>query len=359
MHKNNILLTAILVVLITACTNIGPRTIPRDRFDYNAAISDSWKEQTLLNIVKTRYADMPLFVEVASVVSGYTLESSANIGVNQSSGNVLEDDTIALGGSTKFTDRPTITYAPVTGSRFNKSFMTPIPPRAVLFLVQSGWPLDMVFSLTVESINGLRSQVAAGASARTGDEGYYRAIELLRDIQLSGATGMQIRHDEFSNQTALLIFYKTALSDAAESSLSEVSKLLGLSPELNSAVVKYGYLPSDDSEITLLTRSMLQLMALLSTHVDVPPEHVAEGRTVPSSVSDDIAGRNSHRILQISSSEIEPEDPFVAVRYRDYWYWIDDRDFDSKRIFSFVMILFSLTESGENIGMPLVTIPTG
>ena len=58
-----------LVLLVTGCTTIGPQSVERDRFDYNSAISNSWKEQTLLNIVKIRYADMPLFVEVASVVS--------------------------------------------------------------------------------------------------------------------------------------------------------------------------------------------------------------------------------------------------------------------------------------------------
>ena len=76
---------AVAILLFSGCTNIGPKTVPRDRFDYNTAISDSWKEQTLLNIVKLRYADMPLFVEVASVVSGYTLEGSVNLGGNVSS----------------------------------------------------------------------------------------------------------------------------------------------------------------------------------------------------------------------------------------------------------------------------------
>ena len=63
----------VLVMTLAGCSSIGPESVTRDRFDYNTAISDSWKEQTLLNIVKIRYADMPLFVEVASIVSGYTL----------------------------------------------------------------------------------------------------------------------------------------------------------------------------------------------------------------------------------------------------------------------------------------------
>lgn len=174
-NENNNEKTLLLVLasaLLFACTNIGPKTIPRDRFEYNQSISESWKEQTLLNIVKIRYADMPLFVEVASIVSGYTLESSISAGVSQSSTNLLEDDSLALGGRTKFTDRPTIKYAPITGSQFNKSFMTPIPPRVILFLVQSGWPVDLIFPLTVESMNGLRSQVLVGASERIGNDDY-------------------------------------------------------------------------------------------------------------------------------------------------------------------------------------------
>ena len=113
---------------------MGPQTVARDRFDYNAAISDSWKEQTLLNIVKLRYADMPLFVEVASVVSGYTIESSVNFGGTLSSETAVQGDFFTLGTTGKYIDRPTITYAPITGKQFNKSFMTPIPPRAILFL---------------------------------------------------------------------------------------------------------------------------------------------------------------------------------------------------------------------------------
>ena len=66
-------------LLLLGCSHIGPQSVPRDRFDYNTAITDSWKDQTLLNIVKLRYADTQLFVEVASVVSGYTLEGSVNL----------------------------------------------------------------------------------------------------------------------------------------------------------------------------------------------------------------------------------------------------------------------------------------
>lgn len=192
MMNHRLLMAAFTLLLLTGCSHLGPPTVPRDRFDYNTAIADSWKEQILLNIVKLRYADMPLFVELASVVSGYTLEGSVNIGGTASSESAVQGDFLSMGTTGKYTDRPTITYAPITGAKFNESFMTRIPRKAILFLLQSGWPVDMIFPIVVDSINGLRSRISAGVSERFGDPGFYRLIGLLRKVQQSGALGMGV-----------------------------------------------------------------------------------------------------------------------------------------------------------------------
>ena len=349
----------LITFIMSGCSPIGPDTVERDRFDYNTAISNSWKEQTLLNIIKIRYADMPLFVDVASIVSGYTLEQSVNLAGTLSSDKAVQGDFFSMGSSGKFTDRPTITYRPITGQQFNKSFMTPIPPQAILFLMQSGWPADLILRLTLDSINGLRSRVSGGASQRSGEADFYRVLSLFRQVQKSGSVGMRILKEKDMQETTIMFFHRKDITPEIKEAMNEISNLLGLKEGIREIPISYGYIPATDSEIALLTRSMMQIMIELATQVDVPVIHIDEGRTVPTSRQTNKDGTFTGRTITINHSVDKPENAFTAVHYRDYWFWIDDRDFLSKRTFAFLMILFSLTETGGTEGLPLVTIPAG
>ena len=71
---------AAVTLILSGCTSIGPGTVSRDRFDYTTAISESWKNQMLLNMVKLRYGDTPVFLDVASVINSYELSGSAERG---------------------------------------------------------------------------------------------------------------------------------------------------------------------------------------------------------------------------------------------------------------------------------------
>ncbi len=352
------LLSAALLstAFLSSCGTIGPDSIPRDRIDYNQAISDSWQEQTLLNIVKLRYADMPLFVDVASVISGYNLERSVNLAASGASTDAGSVNSGAIGGEARLTDRPTITYSPITGRKFNRSFMVPIPPHIVMFLAQSGWPVDLVFPLTVESINGLRSESAAADELRAADAGYYRVMELFDQIQSAGGSGMQIVRDDEGANSSSIIFHPDVLPDNGKAAVVELARELELDPGLGSYLVKYGFAHEEGAEIAVLTRSMLQIIIMLSYQVDIPDEHISSGQAISSTYEG--YGDSGRRLIDIRSTIEKPEDAFVAVPYNGYWFWVSKSDYASKRVFSFVMILLSLAEDGESARLPLITVPT-
>src|SRR3974377_2101660 len=147
-----------LLLATTGCHSIGPGAVPRARSDYSESISESWKRQTLLNIVKLRYLDPPIFVDVGQIVSGYQLQVGGTVGGQISRERALQGNALNLGGAPTFIDRPTITYTPLTGNKFIKGLMTPLQPESVFFTIQSGWPADGVMFAAVAEINGLKNQ---------------------------------------------------------------------------------------------------------------------------------------------------------------------------------------------------------
>ena len=63
---------ALILLTMAGCAGVPPGRITTDRMDYGQVIAESWKRQTLLNVVRLRYADAPVFLDVASVINSYT-----------------------------------------------------------------------------------------------------------------------------------------------------------------------------------------------------------------------------------------------------------------------------------------------
>src|SRR5688500_4763466 len=122
--------------LLAGCGGIGPRTIAHDRFDYTETLSASWKQQMLVNMVKLRYGDTPVFLDVASVINQYSIETQVDLRLTWMHPEITTGDSQSTGAAARYIDRPTITYTPLSGERFARSLMKPIPPPAVLSLIQ-------------------------------------------------------------------------------------------------------------------------------------------------------------------------------------------------------------------------------
>jgi hypothetical protein len=137
-----------------------------------------------------------------------------------------------------------------------------------------------------------------------------------------------------------------------------VRTTLGVIPDRNGEVgLGFGLLPRGPNEIALLTRSMAEILLELAAGIEVPPEHIAQGRTTAATRLKSAENPRDRPLIRIGSSASPPADTYAIVRYRGTWYWIDDGDLASKRIFSFLMIFFSLAETGAPPQAPVLTIP--
>jgi hypothetical protein len=342
-------------LLLTSCSHLGPGTVSADRFDYSTAIADSWKQQTLLNIVKIRYMDLPVFVDVASIVSGYSLETAIQAGQTWPDTKALGGDIFSLGGSARFTDRPTLTYVPMTGEKFLRGMITPIEPKNIFFMLQAGYAADFILGLTVESLNGVRNRTASAGSMREADPEFIRALELLRDVQAAGAVGMRVEEEKDKKQTAVLFFRRDDVPKEIAEKALEIRRLLKLPPDQQRLVLTYSPMRGADNELAVNSRSLLQIMGAFATYMDVPEAHVKDQSAIPTIANTDTD--NKKTAVKIHSGRIKPLDTYASVFYRGHWFWIENSDWRTKRALTAVMFFFTLADTGTPDKLPLITIP--
>lgn len=355
-NETILLIAAVLASLVlSGCASIGPGTVTVDRFDYSSAIADSWKQQTLLNIVKLRYMDMPVFVDVASIVAGYSLETGGNIGGQISSADAVQGNSVVLGANGKYTDRPTITYVPMTGEKFLIGLLTPIDPKNIFSLLQSGYAADFILGLTVESLNGVRNRTALAGAVREAEPDFLRALALLREIQAAGAVGLRVDENKATGTTALLIMRRDDVEPDILEKQNQLRRLLHLPEDSQRFVLKYSPSRGEEGELSVNSRSMLQIMTAFSSYIDVPEAHIQDRSAVPT--VDTGSADNPASGTLVHSGKEKPEHAYTAVRYRDYWFWIDHSNWQAKRALAAIMFFFTLSEAKGNNSLPLITIP--
>ncbi|HUO08324.1 MAG TPA: hypothetical protein VM008_08505 [Phycisphaerae bacterium] len=357
-RRNRIIIAIVFVgtLTFTCCAHLGPQTVPADPFDYSAAIADSWKQQTLLNIVKLRYMDLPVFVDVSSIVAGYSIQTGVSINGTVSSEKAVQGNFGSVGGQAIYTDRPTITYVPMTGDKFMRGLITPIDPKNIFSLLQSGYAADFILGMSVESLNGVRNRSAAGGMVREADPDFLRALALLRDVQGAGAVGLRVEEDKGGGSTGVVFFRRSDVPPDIAEKFAEIRRLLKMPPDQEKFVLTFSPARGADGELAVNSRSMLQIMQAFASHIDVPEAHLRDHSAWPS-VENNSASESHQHTVRIYSGKDKPAVAFAAVHYRDYWFWVDDGDVETKRALTVIVFIFTLSETGGTDKLPLVTIP--
>jgi hypothetical protein len=308
----------------------------------------------LSNIVKIRYVDMPVFVDVGSIVSGYSLSTTVNgyLGFNDS---FTGSNTQGLGASGTYTDRPTITYMPKTGDDYLRAILEPVAPTRLLALIQAGYSSKLLFTWAVEAINGVHNwSVSRRNSNRSGsaDPEFIEFVELMQELQALGAVGFELTSDESEKHGIIFGLKKQGLSESAIQKSTRATEIIGLDPKQEQFRVIYAPFKSDSVTLAIQTRSVIQMLSAMAGFIDVPAEkatYAAPGYDVSDT---------SRRPFQVRSGKDRPDESFAQVKYQGYWYWIDNSDITSKRLFTLMLFITTLTNQANDANAPVLTIPT-
>jgi hypothetical protein len=351
-------LLALFLVLpgLAGCTSIGPATVSRDRLDYAAALAEAAKRETLLNIVKLRYADAVSLITISQLVAGYTLEGRVNVQSNFFTDTFDLSDDLSFGVGGTFADRPTATYAPIRGDDFARLMLTPIPPSELFAMLATRASAALILGLGVESINGLRNWAADARGVSRVEPGFVEVLQLLEELRNDGVVGFGF---EAGNQqrTAYLLLAEPEDRDP-DARAARLIELLGLDRAATRFPIHFGFGSGAPGEIRMYTRSLLEILNNLAAQVEVPDGDVAAGRTYPTERSP--AQLSPLPNLSVQARRlVEPRGSFVKVEYRGTWYWIDDRNYRAKRVFSALLLLLNLVDKSSTGQVPVITIPTG
>jgi hypothetical protein len=406
--------------LVLVCTGsgcaFGPKVLERTHSRYNESIRRVYEEQLLENLVRVRYNETPFRLNVSSIAAQYELAGGAEarpffLAPNPSGTQFRTFTSVLPDVNLSGANRPTISFIPGSSEAVRR-FLTPISADTLAFLATTSWPVSTIVRLYAERLNGVPNASSASGPQRefAPDFARFRRIALLlqvaQDLELVVISPEEREADVSGPLPASAVSAASAV-DAAKNGLEYrprgdgsswvlVRKEHKLVLEVNPAAIghpvllelegllnlqpgepRYDFVVATDAfdplraptapsnALRLTPRSTAQVFYYLANGVEVPPEHVAAGLIRPPLAPDgspvDLRSVTAGLFtVHACQGHKPPTQAYVAVKYRGYWYYIDDRDRASKATFALVLQLsrldFGLQEGASG---PFLTLPVG
>jgi hypothetical protein len=303
-----------LVALAALSCTMPSKAIRAGYSIYNETIQYNQNQEMLLNLVRLKYRESPLFLKVGALSASYTLQTTADLNISHSGGATPYG--VAIGGS--FSDRPTITYTPLEGKTFVKQVLAEVSADTFVLLFRSGWPMRTLCNVLVERI---------GDAYNNADDPSYSRFESL----------VETLHD--ANKNNRLLFVTTADGELLLKLTTDRRDLVSdvRLPEPRVLTIAF-------SDFQL--RSFLDILFFLGKNTQVPPEQADQVRPGPA-----------NGWMNIRSSKSAPDDALVSVEHNGYFFSIARSDVKSKDTFALVKLLYQIQAGDIRTVQPVLTLP--
>lgn len=332
------------------------------RTSYNETLQKTTNEEMLLNLVRLKYVDFPFFLDVNAITTQFSYGAKFQPVVPAP--GFSEKNPAKIGGELSWQNTPTISYTPLQGQTFAIQLFKPIDLVIIQQLIYAGWDVDRVFRLCVQSIDDVLNAPTASGPMPDYEPKYERFIKLsrlLRYYQQRSQLQVSIRLNDKGEP-----FRGRGISISFPAGGEEAEELVKLMPGATTDDGHYVYQVdmgfNKDRNIGIMSRSLMACMYYLSLGVQVP-KHCDEAKCV--AYTQDEEGKTFDwsqvvgDLISVRSSKKEPENAFVSVKYRKYWFYIHEHDLQSKRTFVLLMQLYNLQSSSVAPNAPVLTLPVG
>ena len=341
-------------LLLTGCAVVGPDAIRGGRLAYNQAITETNNQQMLMVLVHNRYEETNQLLAVSSVTANVSVSSSARIEAGFGDSNDYDGNLVPFSGGFVYEENPTISYAPIAGETYIRQLMAPVPLANVAQIAQSLPRSEFVYGMLVASVNDIYNP-AFLYGEQQDDPRFDRFADLMSALTYRHCLHWA-QEDRNAPGVEMIIHAAAGCADPAR----EIADLLALDSggwqgEHLRVPVTPWFDRTGPGSIGLTTRSIWNLVEILSAVVEVPPADEQAGWAAPFPRP----GRTG-RDLRIAYAKSRPEDAYVAVEHGDGWFYIDRSDLDTKRYFKLLSSLWSAAMAkslGVNTGAPVLTVP--
>jgi hypothetical protein len=350
------LLTASLLgYLFVGCTTVGPSSIKSGRLSYNEAIAQTNNQQMLMTVIKNRYEETGNLLAVASVTANVRIATSTGIQLGFGDAADYAGNLVPFGAGAVYEENPTISYIPVAGAHYTRQVFSPAPISVLAQLTGTLADPAYIYKVLISSINGIPNPDFLFPSTEI-DPRFSRIVMIMTKLSQVHCLHWIENSQHVSSYSIVIDRYAPVY--AAE--VDELLKLLGLPKQSRGGTrvilpVVLALDGRDSKGVGITTRSVADLMEILSAAIKVPEEDVVKG-VAAVYPSPGLVGKD----LRVDYSQARPEHATVAVPFRNGWFYIDETDQTTKKYFRLMSALWSVSiadSAADGSARPVLTVP--